>query len=64
MEFQDEDRRDEYLAVANTQPSRLLIGEKHACSTNGRMHPKYGADWEQYVDCQLGSTDDHGFSEC
>lgn len=28
VEFQDEDRRDEYLAVANTQPSRLLLGEK------------------------------------
>lgn len=28
VEFQDEDRRDEYLAVANTQPSRLLIGNK------------------------------------
>ena len=28
VEFQDEDRRDEYLAVANTQPSRLLVGEK------------------------------------
>jgi predicted AAA+ superfamily ATPase len=28
VEFQDEDRRDEYLAVANTQPSRLLIGAK------------------------------------
>lgn len=28
VEFQDEDHRDEYLAVAGMQPSRLLIGAK------------------------------------
>lgn len=28
IEFQDEDKRDDYLAVANTQPSRLLLGDK------------------------------------
>lgn len=28
IEFQDEDRRDNYLAVANTQPSLLLEGSK------------------------------------
>lgn len=28
IEFQDEDRRDNYLAVANTQPSLLLEGPK------------------------------------
>lgn len=27
IEFQDEDKRDQYLAVANTAPSKLLIGE-------------------------------------
>ena len=27
VEFQDEDRRDGYLAVANNMPSRLLIGD-------------------------------------
>lgn len=28
IEFQDEDRRDNYLSVAENMPSRLLIGEK------------------------------------
>ena len=28
VEFQDEDLREGYLAVASTQPSRLLVGEK------------------------------------
>lgn len=28
IEFQDEDKRDNYLLIANTQPSDLLIGEK------------------------------------
>ncbi len=28
IEFQDEDKRDEYLAVADTIPSKLLIGPK------------------------------------
>lgn len=28
IEFQDEDNRDKYLAVANNVPSKLLIGEK------------------------------------
>lgn len=28
IEFQDEDKRDQYLSVANTKPSNLLIGEK------------------------------------
>ena len=28
IEFQDEDRREGYLEVANTMPSRLLIGDK------------------------------------
>ena len=27
LEFQDEDKREGYLSVANTQPSRLLIGD-------------------------------------
>ena len=27
IEFQDEDMREEYLSVANTQPSKLLIGK-------------------------------------
>lgn len=28
IEFQDEDKRENYLTVANTQPSKLLIGDK------------------------------------
>ena len=28
VEFQDEDKRESYLSVANNQPSRLLIGDK------------------------------------
>ncbi|MBO7335782.1 MAG: AAA family ATPase, partial [Lachnospiraceae bacterium] len=28
VEFQDEEKRDNYLAIANTAPSKLLIGEK------------------------------------
>ncbi len=28
IEFQDEDKRDQYLSVANNMPSKLLIGEK------------------------------------
>ena len=28
VEFQDEDKREQYLSVANTKPSSLLIGEK------------------------------------
>ena len=28
IEFQDENKRDNYLLIANTQPSDLLIGEK------------------------------------
>lgn len=28
IEFQDEDNREKYLSVANTMPSKLLIGEK------------------------------------
>ena len=28
VEFQDEDNRDKYLAVANNVPSKLLIGDK------------------------------------
>ena len=28
VEFQDEDNREKYLSVANTVPSKLLIGEK------------------------------------
>ena len=39
VELQDEDKRDNYLAVAATQPSRLLEGPK----TSGKMRRNYGA---------------------
>jgi hypothetical protein len=53
IEFQDEDRRDEYLAVAATQPSRLLIGDKPRLFDEWQDAPKiWGAirksvDYEQ-----------------
>ncbi len=53
VEFQDEDRRDEYLAVANTQPSRLLIGEKPRLFDEWQDAPKiWGAVRKDIDDTQ------------
>ena len=43
IEFQDEDKRDAYLAVANNMPSKLLVRESvQDCSMNGKMHLRSG----------------------
>lgn len=53
VEFQDEDRRDEYLAVANTQPSRLLIGDKPRLFDKWQDAPKiWGAVRKDVDDTQ------------
>lgn len=53
VEFQDEDRRDEYLAVANTQPSRLLIGDKPRLFDEWQDAPKiWGAVRKDVDDTQ------------
>lgn len=50
IEFQNEDRRDEYLAVANTQPSRLLIGEKPRLFDEWQDAPKIWGAIRKAVD--------------
>ena len=50
IEFQDEDRRDEYLAVANTQPSRLLMGEKPRLFDEWQDAPKIWGAIRKAVD--------------
>ena len=46
IEFQDEERRDGYLSVAEVQPTLLLKIQSQSCLMNGRTHLKYG---EQYA---------------
>lgn len=50
IEFQDEDHRDEYLAVANTQVSRLLIGEKPRLFDEWQDAPKIWGAIRKAVD--------------
>jgi len=50
VEFQDEDRRDEYLAVANNQASRLLIGEKPRLFDEWQDAPKIWGAIRKAVD--------------
>ena len=50
VEFQDEDRRDEYLSVANTQPSKLLIGKKPRLFDEWQDAPKIWGAIRKAVD--------------
>lgn len=54
IEFQDEDNRDKYLAVANEFPSKLLIGEKPRLFDEWQDAPKiWGAIRKSIDDEQL-----------
>ena len=46
IEFQDEDNRERYLSVANTMPSKLLIGEKLRLFDEWKKPQKYGEQLE------------------
>lgn len=50
IELQDEDRRDGYLAVAATQPSRLLMGEKPRLIDEWQDAPKIWGAVRKSVD--------------
>ena len=50
LEFQDEDRRDDYLSVANTQPSRLLIGDNPRLFDEWQDAPKIWGAVRKSVD--------------
>ena len=50
IEFQDEDKRDDYLSVANTQPSRLLIGENPRLFDEWQDAPKIWGAIRKSVD--------------
>ncbi len=50
IEFQDEDKRIDYLSVANTQPSRLLIGEKPRLFDEWQDAPKIWGAIRKSVD--------------
>lgn len=50
IEFQDEDKRDEYLSVANTQPSRLLIGDNPRLFDEWQDAPKIWGAIRKSVD--------------
>lgn len=50
VEFQDEDRRDNYLAVANSQPSRLLEGPKPRLFDEWQDAPKMWGAVRKSVD--------------
>lgn len=50
VEFHDEDTRDQLLAVANTQPSRLLIGEKPRLFDEWQDAPKIWGAVRKSVD--------------
>lgn len=50
IEFQDEDKRDDYLAVANTQPSRLLLGDKPRLFDEWQDAPKIWGAIRKSVD--------------
>lgn len=54
IEFQDEDKRDEYLTVAQVQPSKLLIGEKPRLFDEWQDAPKiWGAIRKSIDDMQM-----------
>ncbi|MBQ0101841.1 MAG: ATP-binding protein [Firmicutes bacterium] len=50
IEFQDEDRREQYLSVAQTQPSRLLIGSKPRLIDEWQDAPKIWGAVRKSVD--------------
>ena len=50
IEFQDEERRDNLLAVANTAPSKLLIGEKPRLFDEWQDAPKLWGTIRKSVD--------------
>lgn len=50
IEFQDEDKRDNYLSVANTQPSRLLIGDNPRLFDEWQDAPKIWGAIRKSVD--------------
>ena len=54
IEFQDEDKREAYLSVANNQPSRLLEGEKPRLFDEWQDAPKiWGAVRKSVDDSQM-----------
>ena len=56
IEFQNEDMRDKYLSVANTQPSKLLIGSKPRLLDEWQDAPKiWGA-----VRTSVDNSDENG----
>ena len=55
VEFQDEDKRDEYLAVAGAQPSRLLLGEKPRLFDEWQDAPKIWGAVRKDVDDKQGN---------
>ncbi len=50
IEFQDEDKREEYLSVANTQPSKLLIGKNPRLFDEWQDAPKIWGAIRKSVD--------------
>lgn len=50
IEFQDEDKRDDYLSVAATQPSRLLIGDNPRLFDEWQDAPKIWGAIRKSVD--------------
>ena len=50
IEFQDEDNREEYLSVANTQPSRLLVGKNPRLFDEWQDAPKIWGAIRKSVD--------------
>lgn len=50
IELQDEDRRDEYLLVANTTPSKLLVGDKPRLIDEWQDAPKIWGAVRKSVD--------------
>ncbi|MCR4908592.1 MAG: DUF4143 domain-containing protein [Lachnospiraceae bacterium] len=50
IEFQDEDKRDDYLSVANSQPSRLLIGDNPRLIDEWQDAPKIWGAVRKSVD--------------
>ena len=50
IEFQDEDNRENYLSVANTQPSRLLIGDNPRLFDEWQDAPKIWGAIRKSVD--------------
>ena len=54
IELQDEDLRDNYLAVANVQPSRLLVGDKPRLFDEWQDAPKIWGAIRKSIDDEQG----------